>query len=477
MEMLSQPYFPYYRHNHSSLTTGTMNELLANQRRYFHEGHTRSFQKRKDALVQLRKQIKRYEAQICQALQEDLGKSETEAYMTEIGLTIAEINYALKHLRRWMHPKRRSTPLTNFPARQKIFYEPYGAVLILAPWNYPFLLSLSPLVGALAAGNCCILKPSELAPATATLLAQLVSEVLPPELVSVVNGDVATSQALLEEKFDYIFYTGNGNVGKYVMEKAAQHLTPVTLELGGKSPVIVTRTAPLRLAARRIVFGKFLNCGQTCIAPDYILVENAVKEQLVGLLQEEIEKMYGKTPLSNPDYGKIVNSRHFERICRLIDPEKVVWGGETDETNLRIAPTLLDNIASTDAVMQEEIFGPLLPILCVENIEEAIRFVQTRPRPLALYLFTSARALTRKVLRDLSFGGGCVNDVISHIASTNLPFGGVGASGMGAYHGAESFATFSHKKSVVLRGSWLDPTLRYPPYTSLKQRILRWFLG
>ena len=477
MEMLSQPYFPYYRHNHSSLTTGTMNELLANQRRYFHEGHTRSFQKRKDALVQLRKQIKRYEAQICQALQEDLGKSETEAYMTEIGLTIAEINYALKHLRRWMHPKRRSTPLANFPARQKIFYEPYGAVLILAPWNYPFLLSLSPLVGALAAGNCCILKPSELAPATATLLAQLVSEVLPPELVSVVNGDVATSQALLEEKFDYIFYTGNGNVGKYVMEKAAQHLTPVTLELGGKSPVIVTRTAPLRLAARRIVFGKFLNCGQTCIAPDYILVENAVKEKLVGLLQEEIEKMYGKTPLSNPDYGKIVNRRHFERICRLIDPEKVVSGGETDESSLRIAPTLLDNIASTDAVMQEEIFGPLLPILCVENIEEAIRFVQTRPRPLALYLFTSARALTRKVLRDLSFGGGCVNDVISHIASINLPFGGVGASGMGAYHGAESFATFSHKKSVVLRGTWLDPTLRYPPYTSLKQRILRWFLG
>ena len=454
-----------------------MNELLANQRRYFHEGHTRSFQKRKDALVQLRKQIKRYEAQICQALQEDLGKSETEAYMTEIGLTIAEINYALKHIRRWMHPKRRSTPLANFPARQKIFYEPYGAVLILAPWNYPFLLSLSPLVGALAAGNCCILKPSELAPATATLLAQLVSEALPPELVSVVNGDVATSQALLEEKFDYIFYTGNGNVGKYVMEKAAQHLTPVTLELGGKSPVIVTRTAPLRLAARRIVFGKFLNCGQTCIAPDYILVENAVKEKLVGLLQEEIEKMYGKTPLSNPDYGKIVNSRHFERICRLIDPEKVVWGGETDESSLRIAPTLLDNIASTDAVMQEEIFGPLLPILCVENIEEAIRFVQTRPRPLALYLFTSARALTRKVLRDLSFGGGCVNDVISHIASINLPFGGVGASGMGAYHGAESFATFSHKKSVVLRGTWLDPTLRYPPYTSLKQRILRWFLG
>ena len=454
-----------------------MNELLAKQRLYFHEENTSSLQRRKEVLKQLRKQIKRYEVSICQALREDLGKSETEAYMTEIGLTIAEINYALKHLRRWMRPKRPHTPLSNFPARQEILYEPYGVVLILAPWNYPFLLSLSPLVGALAAGNCCILKPSELASATATLLTQLVGEILPSELVSVINGDVATSQALLEQKFDYIFYTGNGNVGKYVMEKAALHLTPVTLELGGKSPVIVTHTAPLRLAARRIVFGKFLNCGQTCIAPDYILVENSVKEELVRLLQEETEKMYGKTPLSNPNYGKIVNRRHFDRICHLIDPEKIVLGGETDATNLRIEPTLLDNVSPTDAVMQEEIFGPLLPILSVDNIESAIHFVQERSRPLALYLFTSDHSLARKVLRDVSFGGGCINDVISHIASTNLPFGGVGASGMGAYHGIESFATFSHKKSVVRRGTWLDPTLRYPPYSSLKRRLLRWFLG
>lgn len=453
-----------------------MLELLTKQRIYFQTGATRNYEARKHALQSLRAAIAHNETAISQALAHDLRKSPTETYMSEIGLILGEIDYALKHLRNWMRPKKYRTPLANFPARQRILYEPFGIVLILVPWNYPFLLALSPLIGALAAGNCCIVKPSEFAPSSATTLTQIVHEAFDEKLVDVLNGDADLAKALLEEKFDYIFYTGNSHVARYVMEKAAQNLTPLTLELGGKSPVIVTRSANIQLAARRIAFGKFLNCGQTCIAPDYILVEDSVHDTLVQCLCDVIKDMFGEKPLENPEYGKIINQRHFERLVALLIPEKIVYGGQTAPSSLQISPTLLDHVTPSDRIMQEEIFGPLLPILSTNNIEQAINFIQERPHPLALYIFTKDKKLAQRIFREISFGGGCINDVISHIASTNLPFGGIGASGFGAYHGHESFTTFCHKKALLKRGTWLEPTLRYPPYTKWKQKLLRYFL-
>jgi len=452
-----------------------MQKLLSVQRDYFETGATLPYTARRDALRQLAKSINRFEGDLLAALHQDLGKSTTEGYISEIGLLLGEISYILKHLRRWMRPKRRTTPLANLPARQWVLPSPYGVALILAPWNYPVLLTLAPLVGALAAGNCAVLKPSELAPATASVLSALIEETFPKELVGVVNGGAEVAQGLLELPFDYIFYTGNGRVGRYVMEKAAAHLTPVTLELGGKSPVIVTQTAALRQAARRLVFGKFLNCGQTCIAPDYILVEPSVHDELLAYLKEEIVAQYGAQPLANPAYGHIVNRRHFERLMGLIVPEKVVWGGESNPQTLQIAPTLLDGVAPDEPVMQEEIFGPLLPILTVQDVQQAEQFIRQRPHPLALYLFTRDRGVERRIMRGLSFGGGCVNDVLVHIAAVNLPFGGVGASGMGVYHGHDSFATFSHPKAILKRATWWDPRFRYQPYSPLMQRLLRYF--
>ena len=453
-----------------------MEKILQTQREYFQTGATRPASARREALDRLRRGIKQHEQALLEALKEDLGKSATEAYMTEIGLALSEIRYVERHLKRWMRPQRKASPLTNFPARSKVTCEPYGVVLIIAPWNYPFLLLISPLIGALAAGNCCVLKPSELAPATAAAVTRMMEETFPREYVTIVNGGVEESQALLDQDFDYIFYTGSPAVGRIVMEKAARHLTPVTLELGGKSPVVVTRSANLRTAARRIVFGKFLNAGQTCIAPDYVLCEQSVHEPFVRMLREELTTMYGPRPLDNPDYGKIINRRHFDRLCLLMDKAKVVAGGETQPERLRIAPTILTGVVPTDDVMQEEIFGPLLPVLSVRDDEEAFRFIQARPHPLALYLFTSDKAVEKRFMTGLEFGGGCVNDVISHIVPHNLPFGGVGQSGMGAYHGHDSFLTFSHRKAIVRRGTWPDIPLRYPPYREWKERAVRWIL-
>ena len=452
-----------------------MQELLSVQRSYFQTGATLPYDARRDALRRLDKAITRFEGDFTAALHNDLGKSTAEAYISEIGLLHGEMNYALRHLRRWMRPKRKAPPLANLPGRQWVLPSPYGVALILAPWNYPLLLSLAPLVGALAAGNCALLKPSELAPATAEVLSSLIEETFPKELVGVVNGGAEVAQGLLELPFDYIFYTGNGRVGRYVMEKAAAHLTPVTLELGGKSPVIVTRSAAVRQAARRIVFGKFLNCGQTCVAPDYILVEPPVHAELVACLKEEIVAQYGAQPLANPDYGHIINACHFDRLMGLITAENVVWGGAANPAALQIAPTLLDHVTADDAVMQEEIFGPLLPIIEVPDIEAAAQFVSQRPHPLALYLFTRERRVAQRIIEGLSFGGGCVNDVLVHIAATNLPFGGVGASGMGVYHGHDTFDTFSHPKAILKRATWWDPRFRYAPYTPFMRRLLRRF--
>lgn len=450
--------------------------IVAAQRAFFEQGKTFDVSYRLEALGNLKTAIKRHEQDLLEAIKQDLGKSASEAYMCEVGLTLAEISHFQKNLRKWARTKRKLTPLTNFAAKSMIVQEPYGVVLIMSPWNYPVLLTLEPLIGAIAAGNTVVLKPSAYSPATTAVIATLIEETFPEEYIAVVKGGRAENQSLLEQHFDYIFFTGGVTVGKLVMEKAAKHLTPITLELGGKSPVIVDHTADLRVAARRIVFGKYLNCGQTCIAPDYVLVEESVHDRLVELLIEEEQKMYGKKALENADYGKIINQKHFDRLLGLIDSNKVVLGGRSEADKLRIEPTIMDHVTADDAVMQEEIFGPVLPILTVKDSEEAFRFITSRPHPLALYLFTNSRQVEKKFLTQAAFGGGCVNDTIIHIATNNLPFGGVGNSGMGSYHGKHSFETFSHSKSVVKKYTWLDLTLRYQPYCGWKDTLVRMFL-
>ncbi|MCR5050845.1 MAG: aldehyde dehydrogenase [Paludibacteraceae bacterium] len=454
----------------------TTEEKVTAARRFFRSGKTLDVAYRKEALRRFRESIRKNEKQLTEAIRTDLGKSASESYMCEIGLVLSEIGYTLRHIDRWARGRRMATPLTNFHSKSMIIEEPYGVVLIMSPWNYPVLLTLEPLVGAIAAGNCAVVKPSAYSPATSEVMAKIITETFPEEYVSVVTGGRAENQNLLEQRFDYIFFTGGVTVGKMVMEKAARWLTPVTLELGGKSPVIIDHTANLRLAARRIAFGKFLNCGQTCIAPDYILIEQAVHDEFVSLLKEETSKMYGDA-LRNDNYGKIINRKHFDRISGLINQKKVVMGGETNSDKLQIAPTILDHVTPDDAVMQEEIFGPLMPILTVENTDEAYNFVRDREKPLALYIFTSDKKTERRFLTEVSFGGGCVNDTIIHIATSNMPFGGVGNSGMGHYHGKYTFQTFSHSKAVVKKYTWLDITMRYQPYTGLKDKLVRMFLN
>lgn len=450
--------------------------LVDAQRAYFKKGETISITYRMEALNKLKAAIQQYEKPLLEAIQTDLGKSASEAYMCEVGLTLAEISYFQKHLRSWAKTRRMATPLTNFAAKSMIVQEPYGVVLIMSPWNYPVLLSLEPLIGAIAAGNTVVLKPSAYSPATSGVIAEMIENIFPAEYVTVVRGGRAENQSLLEQKWDYIFFTGGVTVGKMVMQKAAEHLTPVTLELGGKSPCVIDHTANLRIAARRIVFGKYLNCGQTCIAPDYALVEASVHDEFVRLLKEETEKMYGKNILDNKDYGKMINDKHFQRVLGLIESKKVVMGGTANAATLRIEPTILDGVTADDAVMQEEIFGPILPVLTVQNTDEAYEFIQNRPHPLALYLFTNDKAVEKRFMEQVPFGGGCINDTIIHIATHNLPFGGVGNSGMGSYHGKKSFETFSHSKSIVKKYTWLDLSLRYQPYGKIKDALVRMFL-
>ena len=450
--------------------------IVSAQRAYFRSGATLDIKFRLNALNRLEDAIRRHETDLLTAIKSDLGKSATEAFMCEVGLTLSEISHVRCHLRRWARTACRPTPLTNFPALSRIVQEPYGVVLIMSPWNYPVLLSLEPLVGAIAAGNCVVLKPSAYSPATSKVMTDLLREAFSPEYIAVVEGGRAENQSLLEQRFDYIFFTGGVTVGKMVMEKAARYLTPVTLELGGKSPCIIDHTADLRLAARRLAFGKWLNCGQTCIAPDYVLVEQSVHDRFLALLFEEICSQYGTDAFLNPDYGKIINQKHFDRISGLIDSGKVVYGGQTKAETLQIAPTVMDGVTGDDAVMQEEIFGPVLPVLTVENIDEAYNFVRDREKPLALYLFTTDSCTKRRFMREVSFGGGCINDTIMHIATSALPFGGVGNSGMGSYHGKKSFETFSHAKAVVKKPNFLDLPLRYQPYAAWKEKIIRLFL-
>lgn len=452
-------------------------DILEKQRNYFHSGATLAPIFRVEQLRRLQKVIKSNEAKINAALQEDLGKSAFEGYMCEVGLVLEELRYMIKYAYGLSRSRTVRTPLHQFAAKSYIQPEPYGNVLIMSPWNYPFLLTMGPLVDALAAGNTAIIKPSAYSPATSKVLQELIGECYESEYVAVITGGRAENQALLDEKFDYIFFTGSQAVGKVVMEKASRHLTPVTLELGGKSPCIVDETAKIDLAAKRIVFGKFLNCGQTCVAPDYVWVHESVKEELLQAITREIRKQFGANPLENQDYGKIISRKHFDRICSLIDESKVVFGGKTDDASLRVEPTVMDGVTWDDAVMGQEIFGPVLPILTFTDLEEVVRILQTKDSPLALYVFSRHQPSIDFVTQRVRYGGGCVNDTVIHLATTAMGFGGVGASGMGSYHGKCGFDTFSHMKSIVDKKNWLDFPMRYQPYKKLYEKLLRVFLG
>lgn len=439
----------------------SISSIVNKQKEYFYKGHTRSLETRKNNLKKLYEGIQRFEDEIFQALKLDLNKSVHESFTTEIGYVLKEISFQMKHISSWSKPKRVRTALTHFGSKGKVVPEPYGVTLIIAPWNYPFQLAIAPLVGALAAGNTVVLKPSELTPNVSKVLTRMLGELFPEELVLVVEGGAQESTALLKEPFDYIFFTGSVGVGKVVMEAAAKKLTPLTLELGGKSPCIVHKDAKLDVTARRIVWGKFLNAGQTCVAPDYMYVHSSVKEQLIEALRHEIAEQYGKDALQNDNYVRIVSERHFERLCTFLQDGKPVIGGNYTKETLHIEPTVLTNVTWQSAVMEDEIFGPILPIIEYDKIEEVIETIQRHPKPLALYVFSEDRKVQEKVTSNISYGGGCINDVVYHLATPYLPFGGVGSSGLGSYHGEQSFRTFSHYKSILSQSTAFDMKIRY----------------
>ncbi len=453
-----------------------ISDIVERQRTFFRTEKTLDLPYRRQALLALQEAIRSHEEAINAALQSDLGKSAAETYMCETGMTLSELSYMLSHMNRFARRRHVLSPLAQFPSDSFTVRDPYGVVLIMSPWNYPFMLCMEPLIGALAAGNCCVLKPSAYAPATSRVIEEIVGACFPPEYVAVIHGGRQENQALLNQTFDYIFFTGGVTVGKEVMRHAAEHLTPVTLELGGKSPCIVDATAKLDVAARRLAFGKLLNCGQTCVAPDYLLIDRRIKDAFLERLRHHMEHMYGSDALKNDGYVHMINRKHFDRVCGLIDPAKVVYGGRSDPETLRIQPTIMDNVTGEDAVMQEEIFGPVLPVIPYDHIEDALAFVRDRPHPLALYLFSEDRVLQNRVLKTLAFGGGCINDTIIHLATSRMGFGGVGNSGMGSYHGKKSFDTFSHEKSIVSKSTRIDIPTRYAPYSRLQEKMLRLFL-
>lgn len=473
-------------------------EILERQRRFFNEGHTLDIRHRKRLLKLLRSSIIDHKDDILAALKEDLGKSETEAYMCEYGLVLSEISHTISHMVRWGRKRRVCTPLANFHSSSYILREPYGNVLIMSPWNYPFLLCISPLICALAAGNTAVIKPSAYAPATSAAIKRLVEDTFTDDYVAVVEGGRDVNADLLEQKWDYIFFTGSKTVGRVVMSKAAVHLTPVTLELGGKSPVIVDEKADLRIAAARIMFGKYLNLGQTCVAPDHVFVHESVAARFLELCKEQMRAMYGENPLENEDYGKIISRKHYDRLCDVLDDcrsklgdEAILAGGVKQDERLRISPTIVmaGHLPASDVeagagrpvfedlkIMQDEIFGPLLPVISYSDLYDVVQYVNSRPRPLACYIFTKDSTVRDNLLEALHFGGGCVNDTIIHLATDYMPFGGVGESGMGNYHGKYGFDTFSHLKSITDKKRWIDLPLRYQPYTKSKLKMIRMFL-
>lgn len=448
------------------MTSMEIQNLLEKQRSYYKSGVTIPVAFRMEQLKKLYRAIRKYETEINEALKQDLGKSHYEGFMCESGLALTEISYMLRHIRKFAKRKTVSTPLGQFASHSYVQPVPYGNVLIMSPWNYPFLLCIEPLVDAIAAGNAAIVKPSAYSPATAAMIEKIIGECFAPEYVAVVTGGRAENTSLLEQKFDMVFFTGSQTVGKEVLRHTAEYLTPTVLELGGKSPCIVDATANIKLAAKRIVFGKFLNCGQTCVAPDYILCDKLVKEELVEELVKQIKLQFGEKPLENENYGRIINEKHFKRLQGLIDPDKVVTGGECNEKTCQIAPTVMDHVTEQDAVMGEEIFGPILPILTYGSFDDIVDGLKNKEKPLALYLFSSNKKHIRKVTTQLSYGGGCINDVVIHLATSEMGFGGVGESGMGSYHGKAGFDSFSHYKSIVDKKTWIDLPMRYQPYKS-----------
>ena len=438
-----------------------IDEILDSQRKFFRSGATLPVEFRIRMLKKLYAAIKIHEEEITAALTADLGKSDFEGFMCETGMVLSEISYMICHTRKFAGRRRVRTPLAQFASSSYQQPSPYGNVLIMSPWNYPLLLSIDPLADAIAAGNTVVIKPSAYSPATSAVIEKIVTKCFPPEYMAVVTGGRKENATLLEKKFDFVFFTGSQAVGREVLRHTAEHLTPAVLELGGKSPCIVDSTAKLSLAAKRIVFGKYLNCGQTCVAPDHILCHSSVKDQLVQEICKQVKQQYGEDPLNNADYGRIVNHKHFQRLCGLIDPDKVVLGGAVNEETLQIAPTVMDNVTWDDAVMQEEIFGPIMPILTFDSFEEIYDLLDGRAKPLALYLFSEDRQRIREVTERCSYGGGCINDCIIHLATSEMGFGGVGESGMGSYHGKIGFDAFSHTKSIVDKKTWMDLPMRY----------------
>lgn len=454
-----------------------IDEILESQRRYFRSGATLPVSFRIEMLKKLRNAVEKYENEIGEALRTDLGKSDHEGFMCETGLVKSEISYMIRHTHRFASKHRVYTPLAQFASSSYKKPCPYGNVLIVSPWNYPFLLTIDPLADAIAAGNTAIVKPSAYSPATSAVIAKMLSECFPPEYVAVVTGGRKENAVLLDKKFDFVFFTGSQNVGKEVLRHTAETLTPAVLELGGKSPCIVDSTAKLKLAAKRIVFGKYLNCGQTCVAPDYILCHRNVREKLIEEVCAQIKKQYGEDPLTNPDYGRIINEKHFDRICGLLDKDKIVLGGRYSRESLQLEPTVMDHVTWEDAVMQEEIFGPIIPILTFDSFDEIYSMLAGKPKPLALYLFSEDKQRIKEVTERCSYGGGCINDTIIHLATSEMGFGGVGESGMGSYHGKDGFEIFSHTKSIVDKKTWMDLPMRYQPYKKgLYGKLLHLFL-
>jgi aldehyde dehydrogenase (NAD+) len=449
--------------------------LRLKQKEFFLSGATRPASFRIQMLIRLKEAVKRREKEINGALCADLRKSEFEAYSSEIGIIYAEINYAIKHLHRWMKRKCVIPEKYLWPSVGYIIKEPYGVALIISPWNYPFQLLFSPLIGAIAAGNTAILKPSEYAPYTSEVMAKIIESAFEENYIKVIPGAVAETTALLELPFDYLFFTGSVPVGKIVMAAAAKHLTPLTLELGGKSPAIIDKEVNLKISARKIVWGKFFNSGQTCIAPDYILVHEDIKDALISEIKQTLQHFYGANPQESVHYSRIVNTRHFDRLLRLLDPSKIVAGGKADRTDLYIEPTIVDKVSWDDAIMADEIFGPILPVLTYRTIDEAIADVRKLPKPLSLYVFSKSSSFQEKVVNSIPFGGGCINATILHFASLRLPFGGVGPSGIGSYHGKASFDTFSHSKSILKQPASFDTGETYPP-KPIGLKLLRFFM-
>lgn len=448
-------------------------EIVKNCKSFFNENGTKNYSFRLEQLKKLKTVLQENEKEILNALYSDLHKTMFEGYFAELAIVNDELDFAIKHLKKWMRPKKVPTPPAHFKSSSKIMYEPFGTVLIMSPWNYPVNLTLAPLIGAMAGGNCAIVKPSNYSPAVSAILEKIISDNFPPEYISVITGGREENGELLEQRFDYIFFTGGTTVGKLVMQAAAKHVTPITLELGGKSPCIVEKSANLKIAARRLVFGKYLNAGQTCVAPDYLLLDKTVKNEFIHELKNALSEFFPTETYLQMHFPHIVNEKHFERLMNLISGEKIIAGGNGDKNRRFIEPTILDDITFDSNIMQEEIFGPILPILTFNTIDEAIKQIKLREKPLAFYVFTTDKNIEKKLLSEISFGGGCINDTIVHVATNYLPFGGIGFSGMGKYHGEETFKTFSNAKSILKKSNFPDIDIRYHPYSEKKFNLLK----